>query len=145
MTAEPVPPAPTQPGVRSAEELNHFLGWLPTSWYANRPGPSDDDYLFGMLTCVEWVLGRRHESPVRCRYSDEPPTRSGIHHEHQAAHEAMRDGVDQVRREYHLRREDTLAFNRTYFTACEHTLYWALGHDGGISLPEDWPWPESVR
>ena len=145
MTADPVPPAPTPTqSMRSAEELEHFLVWLPTSWYANPKGVTGQDYLTGVRNSVEWVLGRQRESPIRCQRSDGPVTSSDVHHEHRSAHEAMRDGADHVRHEYRLRPQDTMVFSLQYFTGVEHTLYWVLGH-GGISLPEDWPWPAEFR
>ncbi len=132
------------PRMRSVEELEYFLNWLPASPYAEDRSAQGRDYLRGVRYAVEWVLGRQHSAPVTCRRSNQPPNDSTIGLEHGAAESGMRWGADHIREDYRLSEDETRGFSSKYFAAVEHTLWYVLGGES-FSLPEDWPWPVELN
>ena len=138
-TPTPYPPPPRR--MRSTEELEYFLNWLPTSFYAKDHSVARRDYLTGVRNAVEWVLGRQHSAPVSCRHSDERPSGDRVWSEQHAAHDGMAYGARQIREDYRLQEDETRVFGLQYFTGVENTLGWVLGWDSFGRVDEDWPWP----
>ena len=141
MTTQSAPtPAPAR-RMRSDEELEHLLVWLPTSGLARRYRPKHP-YMIGVRNAVEWVLGRQRTSPVTCRHGDERPDGTAVYSEQLTAHEGMACGPRQIREDYRLGDDETDVFGLDYFTAVENTLGWVLGWDSfGLRFEDSWPWP----
>ena len=142
MTTQPASPTPTPSRrMRSVEEMEHFLAWLPTSTLAKRYTPTHP-HMIGVRSAVEWVLGRQSAAPVTCEHSEQPPDGTAVYAEQRAAHDGMAYGPGQVREDYRLREDETSVFGLAYFTAVENALGWVLGYDSfGLRFEESWPWP----
>jgi hypothetical protein len=136
----PPPPRTEPPAVRSVEEVEAFLAWLPTSHYAT----NDRSYYAGVLATIEWAAGRRRLAPVTGREQAEGERPSGynIGGEHSTAYEGMSRGAAAMAKDYGRFAPETItsAYSHSYFTAVEHSTYWLLGSDG-LDVPEDWAWP----
>lgn len=138
------PPRTEPPAVRSVEELEAFLAWLPTSYYAQKRDPQGPSYYAGVLATIEWAAGRRRLAPVSGREQAEGELPAGyrIGGEHSTAYEGMSRGAAAMAKDYGRFAPETItsAYSHAYFTAVEHATYWLLGSEG-LDVPEDWAWP----
>jgi hypothetical protein len=132
------------PAVRSREELEAYLAWMPT-YYADM---RDRSYYAGMLATIEWAAGKRRLAPISGREQPEGQLPNGdrISSEHGAAYRGMSIGVAAMLADdgRFAPESITSAYSHSYFTAVENTAYWLMGSEG-LTMPEDWRWPRKFE
>lgn len=120
------------PRMRSREEIEYLLNWLPTSYY-NEKDWYKRQYVRSAMAVLRWILGQRPDAPITGRVLEQPIRWGAVGQESSAATEAIYDGGRSIRREIDQP------------TACgaETAAMWVLGDDT-FALPEDWPWPDEA-